>query len=156
MEDFEAVDYELEALVLRRLTKVRHSRLSEERVRRILSRANPEFKKMLHIAKGVPLLRDPSHVPNGSGHWPNRLRMSWEACASIEKIFHDGMHALGFAIYLKAPVVRRYVRDATVSAGSWAMASAKRHGRRITNCSFAGKGNTPLNTQVVKSACDDL
>jgi hypothetical protein len=156
MEDFVAVDYELEALVLQRLAEVRHSRLSEERVQRILSRANPEFKKILHITRGVPLLRNPSHVPNGSGQWPNRSRMSRKACALIKKMFHDGIHSLRLAIYLKAPVVRLCVRNATVSAGSWAMASAKRRGRFITNCSFAGKGNTLLNTPVVKSACNDL
>jgi hypothetical protein len=82
--------------------------------------------------------------------------MSREACALIKKMFHDGMHALGLAIYLKALAVRRYVRDETVSAESWAMASAKRKGWCITNCSFAGKGITPLNKPVIKSACDDL
>jgi hypothetical protein len=83
--------------------------------------------------------------------------MSREAYAPIKKMFYDGMHALRLAIYLKAPVVRHYLRDAIVSAGSWAIASAKRKGRCITDCSFAGKGNTPLKTPVVvKSACDDF
>jgi hypothetical protein len=46
-------------------------------------------------------------------------------CATIKKMFLDRMHALGSTNYLKAPVVRCYIRDAAVSAGSWAMAPVK-------------------------------
>jgi hypothetical protein len=54
------------------------------------------------------------------------------------------------AVYLRAPVVRRYLQDVTISVGGRATASAKQKGRAIANCSFAGEGDTPLNTPAVK------
>jgi hypothetical protein len=39
----------------------------KESVWRMLSLANQEFNKMLHIARDDPLLQDPLHVPTGSG-----------------------------------------------------------------------------------------
>ena len=76
--------------------------------------------------------------------------MCKEAGAAVEKMCYDGMHQPGLAIYLKAALVRRYISDATISAYSWATAAAKKKGRGITNCSYSGKGSTPLSTPFSK------
>jgi hypothetical protein len=129
--DFAAVDYELETLVLQWLAEVGYSQLPEERVQRVSSRTSLAFKKMLRFARSVPLLQEPLHMPNEYWQWPNCLRINREACFMMECMVLGGS-------YISR---HRVSRDATVSAGSWAMASAKRKGRCVSNCSVTRKGN---------------
>jgi len=153
--DFEAAGHDLTELATQRLAKILGARFNPARVREFLDDQNPEFMRMLALAEGFPVFRDPLHVPNGDGVWPKRSRLAKEAGAAVEKMFHDGMHTPGLAIYLKAALVRRYIADATISACSWATAAAKKKGRGITNCSYSGKGSTPLNTPHTKKRGDE-
>ena len=128
-EAFAACGYDLDVLVRQRLSVTAASRLSVDRVRATLHPDNPEFANMLAVAEGLPLPTDPAYQPNGEGVWPGLSCMSRAAAAPITKMFHDGMHAKGQAIYLKSAVVRRYIRDAGLSAAGWATAAGKRKGR---------------------------
>ena len=101
---------------------------------------------MLALAAGFSLLTDPDFVPNGSGRWPGLSRMTRAAISPVTKMFHDGMHANGLAIYLRASAVRQFIPDACISAAGWATAPGKRKGR----------GNSPLNSWWVKEASDAL
>ena len=154
--DFAEVDFDLDALARQRLEAIAGTRLSATRIHATLHPENPEYAKMLRLADGFPLLTDAEYVPNGNRSWPGVSRLCKAAQGPIGKMFHDGMHQKGLAIYLRSSVVRQYIKDAGISAGGWAIAAGKRKGRAITNCSFAGRGNTPLNTPNVKEASDSL
>jgi hypothetical protein len=154
--DFALVGFDLDALVQQRLSMIAAGRLSPARVHDYVNPANPDFGRILAVAGGFPLLTDPEFRANGADTWPGLSRLTRAAAAPIGKMFHDSMHAKGLAIYLRAPVVRQYVHDAAISAAGWATAAGKRKGRAITNCSFAGRGHTPLNSPFVKTASDDM
>lgn len=149
---------DFDAMVRRRLKDLAGQRISRQRVESCISEENPERDKLLRLAKkGMPLLLDPDHVPNGTGKWP-KLRRAYLAVASaVDKMFFENFHAQGLVFILTTATVRQIVKDCGLFPASWCPTAYKKSGRPLGDCSDGGSepGNSPINSDYTKQASDD-
>ena len=156
--------YDLEALARERLARLAHNRLSVERVRHVLTPSNPEYKKMLQLAKvGITVHVDPDFVPNLAPHAPGRppsfSKGYLSAPNAVNKCEVDLFRGPGLALIFRNGTIPKLRRRETpiwthTSKFGWAPKHGKKCGRPTTDASSAGKGNVPLNTPHVKEAGD--
>ena len=157
-------DYDLESLARERFERVAHDRLSAGRVQTVLSPSNPEYSRMMEMSTvGVTVHTDPDFIPNtdpaATGTRPTLSKGYLSAPNAVNKCNVTLFREPGLAIIVKSTTVprirgRKAPGYTHLSKYSWAPKHGKKCGRPVSDASSAGRGNVPLNTPLVKAACD--
>lgn len=131
-------------------------RLNEDRVQQWLSPNNPEFDRMLLLARdGMPVPVPPDFVPNSATVFPP-LRNTYRRLASaVNKLLYQSFYSSGLAIILPRSVAIG-IAGMHLSVNSWTPKQGKAQGRPIGDCSDGGPVGQPLNSRWVKDRCDTL
>jgi hypothetical protein len=135
----------------------RKERLSAETVETVLSRANPEWAKMMEIARdGVEVLRPQEFVVSGMAGRPPLRKKLVQAGGAVERMIVENFRMKGLAAILPVEVVERLEAEGQqvhLHTLSHATKHESKKGRNVGDLGVCGEG-TPLNSDETKEMAD--
>jgi hypothetical protein len=120
-------------------------RLSEERVRRLLSLADfgEDFRRLIRIARGIRIMIPPGFVPCSTPP-PLRRKYKVEVPNAVNKLLNKQWEA-GTVIILPTDLVRQHIPGVHFSFQHWTTKAGKACGRSLCDVANASGDAIPLN-----------
>jgi hypothetical protein len=105
--DFAAHNYDFRSMVDARRQALSRRRLNEARIKKCISRKNPERERLLLLARGMPLLQSEEFKGCSMDDRPRLSRSFTDASGAVEKMFFQDFWSEGLAIILSEEDARR-------------------------------------------------
>jgi hypothetical protein len=137
LADFKACGRQFHKLADTRKEALAHNRLSEARVRAILSPSNPEYQRLIDMGNhGAPVhdLLDPCFTPNGNDRlsWPRQTKGYLGAHRVVDHVLQKNFLSKGLAVVLPADELR-HIPGAHVSTLGWTVKADDVLGRPLSD-----------------------
>ena len=127
-------------------------RLSEDSIKASVPTSDPDYRTLMNLVAGIPIVTDPTFVPNES---PPPLRAKYIRMAPcVDKLMSE-LYAKGLILILPTTAATQ-IPGIHFSQSHWARKKGKHYGRPIGDASATDHGQIPLNSGNVKAQVDQL